>query len=108
MKQSEILDVLKKEFNLTAEHVKLIETHLWHAIRYYITNPLEAKGRILIPGSFTFYIPKYKLNRYLKDASNKIENNKETHNLEFYNKLKAIIETYERQAHGSNNDERHD
>jgi nucleoid DNA-binding protein len=99
MKQEEIFEVLEKEFNLEQKHVKLIVDSFWSGLRKYLTNPLESKGRIIIPHIGTFNISKVSVDRVKNKLEQKeIKRLQTVRSIDFYTELANVLKTNERQA----------
>lgn len=90
MKQEDIISTLQDEFGLEKKQVELIINNFWSEIRHYFTNPLESKGRIILPHVGTFNIFEHSVDNVI----NKIETKglaKQLYTLEFYNELKQTV-----------------
>lgn len=85
------IEVIAKKHGLSEDHVKLILSKFWTAIRYYLTNPLESRQGILIPGLLTFRIKSIKVERYIENHSDKFNGD------DFYYKLRQQLKSHERQ-----------
>jgi len=67
MTQDEIKSTIMDKYpNLTEKQYNLIVHDFWNAIRYYLVNPTEAKGGILIYNLLSFDISESRLNKYQK------------------------------------------
>lgn len=65
MTQDEIKStIMDKHPNLTEKQYNKIVHDFWNAIRYYITNPTEARGGIILQNLVSFDISESRLYKY--------------------------------------------
>lgn len=105
----DIIEKLAKKYNLPEEQIKIVIQSFYDGLRYYLSNPLEAKGGIIIHNFITFYINFKRLLTSIHNTTYEskyvgTERNKEY--LEFLNKLKTNTYKYARQTNGKNKYER--
>lgn len=106
MKQQEIFEVLKHEFNLEEKQTKLIIDSFWNGLRKYLTNPLESKGRIIIPHIGTFNISKTSVDTMKNKLEQKeVKRLQTVRSIDFYTELANVLKTNERQARKQTNNE---
>lgn len=106
MKQEEIFDTLRREFNLEEKQTKLIIDSFWSGVRYYLTHPLESKGKIILPGLGTFNISPYAVDKVIERIENKeIKGSRTIKSLDFYHELAETLKKNERQSRKTGNNE---
>lgn len=99
MNQEEIFNTLRKEFKLDEKQTKLIIDSLWSGIRSYLTDPLNSKGRIILPKLGTFNISPYAVDKVIERIESKdIKRTRTIRNLEFYEELAETLKKNARQA----------
>lgn len=100
MTHTEIQEQLAKEFNKPKSLIKLVTDNFWIAFKKAITNPIDSKGRIMIPFLGTFYIKQNSIDRAVIKAHEKKFTKpvlgKTT--IEFYEELQSVLKQNERQA----------
>jgi len=74
MTQDEIKSTIMDKYpNLTEKQYNLIVHDFWNAIRYYLVNPTEARGGILLYNLLSFDISDSRLKKYQKISQIKHE-----------------------------------
>jgi hypothetical protein len=69
MSHDEIIEQLNKEFKINYSHEVI--SSFWKGVRYFISNPIEAKAKIMIPEFVVFFIGDYKIKKYLERMEHK-------------------------------------
>ena len=69
--QEEILEDLSRKLKLPRDKLEFIVKELWKSVRYYITNPTEAKSGTLLNEFANFYINPHSVKRKLKTVLDK-------------------------------------
>ena len=106
MKIDDIMYTLKKEFDIPEDQLELIISSFWKGFRYYLTSPLESKGKILLPHLGSFNIDVYSVNRMIEKIEQKeIKRTQTVKSLEFYKELAEKLKENERQSRKKNNNE---
>lgn len=96
MSKEEIIEEVAEKTRLPEDKVKLVIDSLWSGVRYYLHNPEECKGGIILPGFITIALKKYKLENTLSKKRDR------TNSDEFYEKLLNLNNQYERQKRKKN------
>jgi len=100
MTHSEIQEQLAKEFNKPKSLIKLVTDNFWIAFKNAIYNPIDSKGKIMIPLLGTFYIKKNSVDRAVIKAHEKkfIKPVLGKSTIDFYEELQTVLKQNERQA----------
>ena len=94
----EILKELSQKHHLPYSQVKEIIDSFYDGWKYYLMNPMESKGGILINGFVNTYIDPKKITNFIERR--KMGMKKSRHSIpsdDFYNELLNYKKTYERQ-----------
>lgn len=100
--------LLEKHPNLNEEQVVLILNSFYDGFRYYCTNPLECRSKILINGLLSITIPTKKIKKYIlaiklkeniltEEEFEQYKQKTKSKDIEIYEQLLKINSKYERQ-----------
>jgi hypothetical protein len=109
MINDEIIQKLARKHDLPEAQIKLVIQSFYDGLRYYLSNPLESKGGIIIHNFITFYINFKRLLTTIHNAtyeSKYIGTERNQEYLTFLNQLKINTYKYARQTNGKNKYER--
>lgn len=99
MTHNEIIEQISKEMNLNETKTKLIVDSFWKTLRYYLTNPLESKSKILIPHIGSFNLSEKAIVNIINKLNNKeIKRTQTVKSIEFYENLLNVVKNNERQS----------
>jgi len=100
MTNTEIQEQLAKEFNLPKSLIKLVIDNFWISFKNALTNPIDSKGKIILPFLGTFFIKLYSVEKVLEKAKEKkfTKNIPNKTTIEFYEELQTVLKQNERQT----------
>lgn len=110
MTQDEIKSTIMDKYpNLTEKQYNLIVHDFWNAIRYYLVNPTEARGGIILHNLLSIDLSNQRLNGFLRKTKEQAESGIEykftKKEPEFYINLIEQKRKYARQTSKSNKHE---